>query len=66
MNIYVCSYCDCVDAVELNFPNGVPTEPTEQLCALCRTGRWHGQFPRAVYDPEVDRPVNRPTGIGLG
>lgn len=64
---FVCDACNCIDLVELAFPDGLPIEEPEHLCSLCQPdGTWHELFPRVVYDPDRDMVVNRPTGLGLG
>ena len=59
MGEYVCESCGCVDLVEL-LPN-----PGEHICSECRTGTWHGLFPKRPYNPRIDLVVNRPSGVGL-
>ena len=65
MMLFVCSRCDCVDSVELAYLSYLPVHPEEQLCTLCKTGAWHGQFEHRVFDPEYDNVCNRPTGISI-
>jgi len=56
---FVCDKCGCVDLV------GLMTNPSVFQCSECSTGKWHGQFPKRQYNPEVDIVVNRPNGLGM-
>ena len=64
--LFVCNKCGCVDMAELAFDGAVPAQAEEQLCTMCQTGTWHGQFEQRPYDPKTDLVVNRETGISLG
>lgn len=64
--LFVCHQCDCVDMVDLAFMVGLPAIPDQQLCTMCKTGTWHGQFPHEQYDPEQDEVINRPSDVGMG
>jgi hypothetical protein len=66
MQIFVCSQCNCVDAVELAFVGDLPSDQALQKCTFCKTGTWHNYFSREPYDPEHDPVCNRPTGVALG
>lgn len=44
---FVCDSCNCVDHGRYLPPN------QGMLCYQCRTGAWHGAFPKEVYDPEI-------------
>lgn len=65
MDLFVCDSCGCVDAVDLAYPNGVLTDPTNTQCTECQTGTWHCFFPKEKYKDGFDVVINRPTGIGM-
>ena len=57
---YACAKCNTVDNREITKePHG------KDLCSYCRTGKWHGFFEQAPYDPLKDMVDNRPSNIGL-
>jgi hypothetical protein len=63
---FVCNQCNVVDLTDLNYPC-LPSQHAEQLCCQCRTGVWHGQFEREMYDPEKHMVINRDNqGLSLG
>jgi hypothetical protein len=53
--LFRCTRCETVDMIDLAHAN-----PRNYLCTQCRTGRWHGQFPRERYNPATDDVVNPP------
>lgn len=62
---FVCVQCGMIDLIDLAFTGPFPEDPLAQQCTFCQTGHWHDQFPRRLYDPSIDLPVNRPTGLSL-
>lgn len=66
MQLFACSQCNCVDAVDLAFVGDLPPDRAQQKCTFCKTGTWHNQFPREPYDPDQDHVCNRETGLALG
>lgn len=68
MQNFVCFKCGCVDTVDLAFGlmfKEFPILQSEQLCTYCQSHKWHGIFPRELYNSDQDLVINRPTGIGL-
>lgn len=63
--LFACETCSVVDSSELvaNLRKGSAMQPW--LCTVCLGHKWHGVFPRAVYDPKQDVVFNKPSGIGL-
>lgn len=60
---FVCCECNCIDLVIL-----APKPINNQwYCSLHhpQSLKWHGEFPRELYNPETDIICNRPSGIGL-
>lgn len=44
---FVCDSCGLVDNIHATQQTGGGYQ-----CSQCKTGEWHGQFPREHYDPE--------------
>jgi len=67
--LFVCARCGHVDNTalghywDLRGPGGVAAEP---LCTQCRTGAWHGRFPRRTAEDYArewpDEPLLRREG----
>lgn len=67
MFLFVCNKCDHLESCDPGFANYpcLPSVPAEQLCTLCRDGKWHGKFERERYDPLLHIAINRPTNGGV-
>lgn len=68
MLLYACDTCSTLDDLTLVY--GITSAqviklPYALLCSACKTGHWHNEFERTVYDPEKDIVINRESGIGL-
>lgn len=50
MPLFICDRCKCVDnTATSDFRLQARHGSTERLCTECRTGKWHGRFPKAPY-----------------
>lgn len=77
MSLFVCDRCGCIEELELVLAATVVTPGATMLCSECLpvgkaqngfkagTGQWHGLFAKRQYDPAMDLPVNRPTGLSF-
>ncbi len=77
MPAFVCDKCGCIEELELVLDGSGDTPGTPMLCSECLpvavaqhgykagTGQWHDFFPKRLYDPTKDLPVNRPTGLSF-
>lgn len=66
MQLFVCGYCEHVDAMELCPHNRSIKAHADWLCTCCAGKPWHNRFEYRPYNPATDLVVNRATGIGLG
>lgn len=77
MPSFVCDRCGCIEELDLVLDAAAVTPGAPMLCSECLpvgvaqngfkagTGVWHGLFAKRHYDPAVDIPVNRPTGLSF-
>lgn len=77
MPVFVCDKCGCIEELSLVLSAPCVTPGSEMLCSECLPvgiasggfkagdGKWHGHFPKRLYDPAVDLPVNRENGISF-
>lgn len=59
MSLFVCDICGCVDNTALGDYWARPIA----RCSECGRGKWHGKFPKELYDPKrhvgAAKPINR-------
>jgi hypothetical protein len=53
MPLFVCERCETIENTAL----GRFWLAKKKLCSECRSGTWHGKFPRVKYDPRVHGPM---------
>ena len=61
--LFVCDECGTVDNTALGGYWQAILYDLPALCAVCRTGKWHGHFDREIWDgqtPVVNRTASQP------
>lgn len=60
MSLFVCEECRCVENTALSgfWLRNTEGRKGKALCSECdpEIGKWHGRFPKRLYDPETDNP----------